>query len=617
MDAIKGIRKIGSTEEHCKKLLQSSGVALVVSHGVEQDVEIVNDRFTALFGYTIEDIPDVSHWWPLAYPDETNREAVKAEWQRRVAKAIANQSEIEPMEAKVRCKDGSERYIEFHSSSIGDTNLVSFVDLTDRTRAQIALRESEERFRLMANTAPVLMWMSGTDKLCTYFNKSWLDFTGRSMEQELGNGWAQGVHPDDLQPCLDTYRQSFDRQVQFRMEYRLRHCDGEYRWILDIGAPRFNQDRSFAGYIGAVVDISERKMAEERLRESEEQLHINEERLRLAQKVAGIGTFEWNLKTGVNTWTGELEAMYGLPVGAFGRTQSAFEELIHPDDRANVVRLVDSALKSGEPTEAEWRVVWSDRSVHWIVGRWQVFVDESGQAMRMIGVNVDVTQRKQAEEALWAANRKLIEAQEQERTRIGRELHDDINQRLAMLAFELEELQEHPAEVGSRVQVLRRKTEEISSDVQALSHELHSSRLEYLGVVKGLKSWCEEFAKRQRLKIDFTGEVSSVLPHEIGLCFLRVLQEALHNAVKHSGAKRIEVQLREHSNEAHLIIHDSGTGFDVEAAMQGHGLGLTSMQERVRLVNGTITIQSRRRDGTRIHACIPFRTEHDSQRATG
>ena len=368
MDAIKGIRKVGSTEEHCKKLLQSSGVALVVTHGLEQDVEIVNDRFTALFGYTIEDIPDVSHWWPLAYPDETNREAVKAEWQRRVAEAIANQSEIEPMEAKVRCKDGSERYIEFHSSSIGDTNLVSFVDLTERTRAEIALRESEERFRLMADTAPVLMWMSGTDKLCTYFNKSWLDFTGRSMEQELGNGWAQGVHPDDLQPCLDTYRQSFDRRVQFRMEYRLRHYDGEYRWVLDIGAPRFNQDRSFAGYIGAVVDISERKMAEERLRESEEQLHINEERLRLAQKVASIGTFEWNLKTGVNTWTGELEAMYGLPVGAFGRTQSAFEKLIHPDDRANVVRLVDYALKSGEPTEAEWRVVWSDRSVHWIVG---------------------------------------------------------------------------------------------------------------------------------------------------------------------------------------------------------------------------------------------------------
>jgi signal transduction histidine kinase len=309
--------------------------------------------------------------------------------------------------------------------------------------------------------------------------------------------------------------------------------------------------------------------------------------------------------------------MYGLPVGAFGRTQSAFEKLIHPDDRANVVRLVDYALKSGEPTEAEWRVVWSDRSVHWIVGRWQVFVNESGQAMRLIGVNVDVTRRKQAEEALWAANRKLIEAQEQERARIGRELHDDINQRLAMLAVELEELQENPAEVGSRVQELRRKTAEISGDVQALSHELHSSKLEYLGIVKGLKSWCKEFSQRQRLKVDFTSEVSSILPHELGICFFRVLQEALHNAVKHSGAKRIDVQLRQHLNEVHLIVHDPGTGFDVEAAMQGHGLGLTSMHERVRLLNGTVTIQSRPSGGTTIHACVPFRAEHDSQRAAG
>ena len=850
------------TEEFCRQLLQRSGVALVVSRGDGQEAEIVNDMFTQLFGYTKEDMPDVAHWWPLAYPDETYREAVKAEWQRRVGKAIADQSEIEPMEAKVRCKDGTERHIEFHFSSMGDANLVSFIDLTERKRAESALRESEERFRLIADTAPVLMWMSGTDKLCTYFNKSWLDFTGRSMEQELGNGWAQGVHPEDLQLCLDTYRQSFDRRVQFKMEYRLRHRDGEYRWILDIGVPRFNQDRSFAGYIGAVVDISERKIAEKRLRESEEQLQISEERLRLAQKVALIGTFEWNLETGVNTWIGELEAMYGLPLGAFGGTQSAFEKLIHPDDRANVVRLVDSALKSGEPTEGEWRVVWSDGSVHWIAGRWQVFMNESGQAMRMIGVNADVTQRKHAEEALresaqclrlavqagrmyvddwdvakdqivrseeftnilgstepshltrkqflarvhpddrerfiaavdkltpenpttdidyrvvradgaviWlekhgraffdpqgrmlriiamvadvtgrkrseerlreyekavesaedmigvidreyryllanrqylkmrnltreqvvghlipevlnreifetvikpkldecfqgkvvryemkssyptvgerdlllsyfpiegvngidraacilhditdrkraeealsGMTRKLIEAQEQERTRIGRELHDDINQRLAMLALELEQLQRNPSEVESRVQDLRKSMAELSNDVQALSHDLHSSKLEYLGVVAGMKSWCKELAERQKIEIDFKSDVCKALPLEIGRSLFRILQEALHNALKHSGVRRVEVHLREDSSEIHLIVRDQGRGFDIEAALQGRGVGLTSMSERVRLVKGTIEIQSKPMGGTTIYVRVPRESQQSSQR---
>ena len=138
-------------------------------------------------------------------------------------------------------------------------------DITERKRAEEAVKESEIRFRLVADTAPVLIWMSGTDKLCTYFNKPWLDFTGRSREQELGNGWAEGVHPSDLQRCLDTYHQSFDRREKLTMEYRLRHYSGEYHWILDIGVPRFNQGGSFAGYIGCCIDITDRKRAEETL----------------------------------------------------------------------------------------------------------------------------------------------------------------------------------------------------------------------------------------------------------------------------------------------------------------------------------------------------------------
>jgi signal transduction histidine kinase len=198
----------------------------------------------------------------------------------------------------------------------------------------------------------------------------------------------------------------------------------------------------------------------------------------------------------------------------------------------------------------------------------------------------DITHRKQMEDALSGMSRKLIQSQEQERARIGRELHDDINQRLAMLAIELEHLQDNPSEVRSRVQDLRKETTEISNDVQALSHELHSSKLEYLGVVAGMKSWCKEFGERQKMEVDFRSEAPSPLPFEIGLSLFRVLQEALHNAVKHSQVKRVEVQLAEYSNEVHLIVSDAGTGFDVEAARQSRGLGLTSMQERVRLVNG-------------------------------
>ena len=175
-----------------------------------------------------------------------------------------------------------------------------------------------------------------------------------------------------------------------------------------------------------------------------------------------------------------------------------------------------------------------------------------------------------------------------------------------MLAIELERLRIDPQEVRSRLQQLREETIAISSDVQALSHELHSSKLEYLGVVSGMKSWCKEFSERQIMDVDFRSDVASPLPFEIGLSLFRVLQEALHNAAKHSGTKRVEVQVAEHSNEVHLLVRDSGSGFDLEAAKRGSGLGLTSMQERVRLVNGAITFASKPQEGTTIHARVPL-----------
>jgi signal transduction histidine kinase len=224
---------------------------------------------------------------------------------------------------------------------------------------------------------------------------------------------------------------------------------------------------------------------------------------------------------------------------------------------------------------------------------------------------------RRTQESLRRVSGSLMEAQEQERHRIARDLHDDINQRLAMLALELEQLHNNPSEVWNRVQELRKQTIEISNDIQTLSHELHSSKLEYLGVVAGIKSWCREFGERQKLQIEFESDVANILPLEVGVCLFRVLQEALHNAVKYSGTKQIEVQIAERSNEVHLLIRDSGRGFDVEAAGSGKGLGLTSMQERVRLARGTISIESRPMGGTTIHVRVPFELAHQAQLAAG
>ena len=240
--------------------------------------------------------------------------------------------------------------------------------------------------------------MAGTDKLCFYFNKGWLDFVGRTLEQEVGNGWAEGVHPEDFDRCLQIYVSSFDTRQPFEMEYRLRHHSGEYRWILDHGVPRYAPDGTFEGYVGGCLDVHDQKEAAENLRIAAETLRESEEHLHLAQQVGTIGTFEWNVQTNVNRWTPALEAIYGLPPGEFAGTQEAWEQLFHPEDRAAAIRQVEIAFQSDTPVQAEFRVIWPDGSVHWILGRWQSFKDQSGQPIRLTGVNIDITSRKEAEQ---------------------------------------------------------------------------------------------------------------------------------------------------------------------------------------------------------------------------
>jgi signal transduction histidine kinase len=219
----------------------------------------------------------------------------------------------------------------------------------------------------------------------------------------------------------------------------------------------------------------------------------------------------------------------------------------------------------------------------------------------------DISSRKQMELVLSDVARRLVEAQEKERARIARDLHDDINQRLALLSMEVSQLEANPSEIEPRGKQLRTRIGEIASDIHALAQDIHPSNLEYLGAVAGMESWCRDFAKRQDLELDFTANVRNPLPPEIGVAFFRVLQEALQNTVRHSGTKGVQVELGEDSEALHLVVRDSGRGFDVEeAARRRGGLGLISMRERVRLLNGRISICSKPNGGTAIEARVPF-----------
>jgi PAS domain S-box-containing protein len=355
-------------------------------------------------------------------------------------------------------------------------------DLRERLRVENALREGEQRFRLIADSAPVLLWVSGLDKACTYVNRGWLEFTGRTLAQELGNGWAESILPEHCQRCMDTYARAFDDREPFTMEYQMRRHDGQYRWLLDHGMPRFDPDGAFAGYVGSAIDVT------------------------------------------------DLKAARGL-LADFGQ--------------------------------------------------------------------------------------RLLQAHETERARIARELHDDIGQRMAVLTMDLDTVAatifgEH-SEASRRLGVLSTRAVDLARDIQALSHRLHSSKLDHLGLVSASAGLCRELSVQHCVTVAFSAVgVPDDVPKNVALGVFRVLQEAVNNALRHGRSEIVHASLYGTSGGIQLDVVDGGAGFDVAAAMRNGGLGLISMHERVSLLNGQLKVESRHGAGTRVRATIPLSDSRDA-----
>jgi PAS domain S-box-containing protein len=345
-----------------------------------------------------------------------------------------------------------------------------------RELSQKALLESETRFRVMSDTAPAFIWTSDQEDRLTYLNKRALNFTGAKAEEPNADGWYNYVHPDDLQEALQVKEQALQQHERFVREYRVRRFDGVYRWMFDVGNPRFDPDGLFVGFIGSAVDVTDQKLAREAL-----------------EKVGG----------------------------------------------------------------------------------------------------------------------QLIAAQEKERSHIARELHDDICQRLAMLSLRIEKVTKGwshgQVPVGDQLEQIWQQCSGLTDDVQALSHELHSSVLDNLGLVTAIKSFCREFSEQSGATVQFShADIPDSLTREVSLSFFRVVQEALHNAAKYSGVKQFEVNLQGKSNGMELEIVDRGMGFDVENSKNMEGLGLVSMRERIHMLSGKISIESKASEGTRIRAYVPL-----------
>jgi PAS domain S-box-containing protein len=289
-----------------------------------------------------------------------------------------------------------------------------------------------------------------------------------------------------------------------------------------------------------------------------------------------------------------------------GRTPEDFDLWVDADQRGTFLKLV---RVNGSVRNLEVCLRKKDGETRTALVSGELI--EVGGEPCTVSVAADITDRKRAEEILSTVSRKLIEAHEEERTRIARELHDDINQRLAFLALNLSNLRKgvpaSDATTKEGVEQVRQEVSDLGKDVQALSHRLHSSKLEYLGLTVAATSFCKEFSHQHNVEVDsHIDNIPKELSREISLCLYRVLQESLQNAVKYSGTRRFEARLECTANEIHLSVRDSGVGFDLQSAMNRHGLGLISMTERLKLVDGRLSIESKPQCGTTIHARVPL-----------
>jgi PAS domain S-box-containing protein len=264
------------------------------------------------------------------------------------------------------------------------------------------LRESEERFRTVADTAPVMLWMAGLDKLCTFFNKPWLEFTGRTIEQELGNGWAEGVHPDDLDRCVTTYISSFDARRSFQMEYRLRRADGEYRWVLDNGTPR-RDEGGFAGYIGSCIDITDKRRAEDELRSNQVQLLDS-------QRLANVGSWDRDVATGRVRWSDQMYRIFGLPDDT-EPVFTTFLSRVHPKDLGIIEEAQRRAVAADAPIVVEYRIIRPDGEVRFLHSISEVIKNEQGVPVRFVGTDQDITDQVKATERLRESEARLKSAE--------------------------------------------------------------------------------------------------------------------------------------------------------------------------------------------------------------
>ena len=582
-------------------------------HDLETGVIVASDENYRILGLQPQDSITLSRAFELIHPDDRAR----VNQERNEAVRTGQHFEVE---FRMVRPDGQLRYIHSQGDVIRDEQgrprrtFGIAQDITERKQAEAALRKSEEQLRLVIDTIPTMAWSLRPDGTVDFLNQRWMDYAGLTLEEYVKDP-VGSIHPDDVPRVIERWLAQMALGEGYEDEMRLRRADGEYRWFLVRTEPFHDEQGNVIKWYGSSIDIEDRKEAEEKLKHSEVQLAQ-------AQRVAHVGSWDWDLRTGKVTWSDELYRIYGLPPRTIKAAGDAMR-FIHPDDRDLVWRTVKDAVAKKERYSFHYRVLRPDGTERIVHSRGSVLTDEQGEPIRVFGATQDVTELKRAEEKLKetsaqlrALSASLQSAREEESKRIAREIHDELGGALTTWKWDLEEIRDIVSEPvdPSQVTTLRTKieamiklTETTLDMVRRLASELRPMALE-LGLAEAIEWQSLQFENRTGIAVTLEFPPNKIdLNDDRSTAVYRILQEALTNIQRHAQATKVTITAREELGQFILTIKDNGRGITETEESAGQSLGLIGMRERAYLVGGDINIESIEGDGTKITVQVAAR----------
>lgn len=603
------------SESRFRNIFEAGPIGMVLIEVADGRLRDVNPAFCAMLGYTADELKLMT-FVDVTHPDS------RPSTQEAFRKVVYNQLGMQGEEKKYLHKNGNViwgyRTVTKISSAAGRTNYVLAMvqDITDRKRVELALQESEASLRLTLTGAQMgtydwdmvrntRVWSQKHEEIWGYEPG---EFTGRAEQ------FYERVHPEDLPRVYAETERSIVEGKPYTHEIRVVWPDGSIHQVMIRGEVVMGEDKTPLRSRGVVIDMTEQRATEAAWEESKA-------RLKVAASAAHMGIYDWDLIRDVRTWDSRHEAMWGYQPGEFDGSVAAFSDRIHPDDVESIMYEYNQAFGAEHDFQYEFRVLWPDGSVHWILSMGEPQWDQNGSLVRLLGVVMDITARKEAEAKVTQSQAELRDlftrmkrTREEERIRVSREIHDELGQLLTSLKMDVRWLERKLSDESLPVAfnpLLDRAVgaSEIAdatiAAVQRIAAELRPGALDQLGLVSALAQELRRFTERSGILCRLNADPELKFPAGMSNELFFICREGLTNVARHAEARQVEISLRIEAEQVELELSDDGVGFDAEQIDAPGSLGLIGMRERAADCGGTWSVRNRPSGGTSIRVSIP------------